>query len=83
MTAAKKIPNADDREHAQSLFLGPPAKPLAPTTVHVPPKRDRWLPPKRNASGGWDVRSTSGETRSFPTQREADDFFEEKAGLGR
>lgn len=84
MSNAKRIDEQDIGMRAKSLVFVGATKPIPPSKVVTPPVRKRWLPPKKNEkTGGYDVRHTGGEVRTFPTMREADDFFEQEAGIGK
>lgn len=86
MSNAPKYDNRDIELRAKALdrFVDSNTKPVPPSKVVTPPVRQRWLPPKKNEkTGGYDVRHQDGRVRTFPTMREADDFFEQEAGIGK
>ena len=71
MTAARKPTNAADRDDAQSLFLGPPPKPLKPSAVVTPPKPGaRWR--VVNENGAWFVVRGFERRGPFKTYEEAE-----------
>ena len=85
MTAIKKPAPAADigvRANHLDLFVGA-AKDVPPSKLPPPkPQAPRWLPPKKNPNGGYDVRRTGGnEVRHFELLIDADFFFEKAAGL--
>lgn len=71
------------RAKALDMFLPADVPEIRVSAATPTPERKRWLPPKKNPNGGYDVRHTGGEVRTFPTLREAEDFFEREAGIGK